>query len=155
ASGAAYSANVEKFQKLANQLSEDALQSGNQRYQWIVGTVMLGIAIAVALIVLAYVALQRTVSAPLAQAADVLDRSASNDLTVRVPDASKSEIGQLFAAMHRMKSGLTRTVSGVRESCEAIHTAAREIAAGNIDRSSRTEEQSASLEETAASMEQL
>jgi methyl-accepting chemotaxis protein len=46
-------------------------------------------------------------------------------------------------------------VSGVRESCEAIHTAAREIAAGNLDLSSRTEEQSASLEETAASMEQL
>ncbi|MHB9837038.1 methyl-accepting chemotaxis protein [Paraburkholderia terrae] len=155
ASGAAYSTNVEKFQKLANQLSEDALASGNQRYQWIVGTVMFGIAIAVGLIVLAYIALQRTVTTPLARAADVLDRIASNDLTVRVPEASKSEIGQLFAAMHRMQSGLTRTVSGVRESCEAIHTAAREIAAGNLDLSSRTEEQSASLEETAASMEQL
>jgi methyl-accepting chemotaxis protein len=154
-SGQVYSANVEKFQKLANQLSEDALAAGNQRFQWIVGTVMLGIAIAVGLIVLAYLALQRTVTTPLAQAADVLDRIASNDLTVSVPEASRSEIGQLFAAMHRMRSSLTRTVSGVRESCEAINTAAREIAAGNLDLSSRTEEQSASLEETAASMEQL
>ncbi|ACC74666.1 methyl-accepting chemotaxis protein [Paraburkholderia phymatum] len=154
-SGQVYSANVEKFQKLANQLSDDSLANGNQRFQWIVGTVMLGIGIAVGLIVLAYLALQRTVTGPLAQAADVLDRIASNDLTVRVPQASKSEIGQLFAAMHRMQSSLTRTVSGVRESCEAINTAAREIAAGNLDLSSRTEEQSASLEETAASMEQL
>ncbi|MBN3756230.1 HAMP domain-containing protein [Paraburkholderia sp. Tr-20389] len=154
-SGQIYSANVEKFQKLANQLSDDALANGNQRFQWIVGTVMLGIAIAVGLILLAYLALQRTVTGPLAQAADALDRIASNDLTVRVPDASKSEIGQLFAAMHRMQSSLTRTVSGVRESCEAINTAAREIAAGNLDLSSRTEEQSASLEETAASMEEL
>ena len=68
ASGAAYSANVEKFQKLANQLSEDALASGNARYQWIAGTVMFGITIAVGLIVLAYIALQRTVTTPLAHA---------------------------------------------------------------------------------------
>ncbi|WP_321878145.1 methyl-accepting chemotaxis protein [Paraburkholderia bannensis] len=154
-SGQAYSANVEKFQQLANQLSEAALASGNTQYQWVVGMVVLGVGLALALIVATHFALRRVVSAPLAQAADVLDRIASNDLTVRVPPASGNEIGLLFAAMHRMQSGLTQTVSGVRDSCEAIHTAAREIAAGNLDLSSRTEEQSASLEETAASMEQL
>jgi len=46
-------------------------------------------------------------------------------------------------------------VMNVRSNCDAINTGAREIAAGNIDLSSRTEEQSASLEETAASMEEL
>lgn len=43
----------------------------------------------------------------------------------------------------------------MRENCDAIHTAAREISAGNLDLSSRTEQQSASLEETAASMGEL
>ncbi|WP_322007258.1 methyl-accepting chemotaxis protein [Paraburkholderia tropica] len=154
-SGAAYSANVEQFQQLANQLSETGLANANTQYQWIVGMVVLGVSLAMALIVATHFALRRVVSQPLALAADVLDRIASNDLTVQVPQASGNEIGLLFAAMQRMKSGLTQTVAGVRDSCEAIHTAAREIAAGNLDLSSRTEQQSASLEETAASMEQL
>ncbi|WP_114809644.1 methyl-accepting chemotaxis protein [Paraburkholderia kururiensis] len=153
--GAAYSASVEKFQRLANQLSQDTLAQGNVTYQWIVGMVFVGVGLALVLIVVTHFALRRTVCAPLAEAAGLLDRMASNDLTVRVPEAGRSEIGQLFAAMLRMQSGLSHTVAGVRDSCEEIHRAAREIAAGNLDLSSRTEQQSASLEETAASMEQL
>jgi methyl-accepting chemotaxis protein len=153
--GAAYSVNVEKFQKLANQLSEAALDQGNARYAWIVSLVGVGVVLALALIVVTHFALQRIVSRPLADAATVLDRIASNDLTVRVPEAGRNEIGLLFAAMRRMQSGLSHTVAGVRDSCDAIHVAAREIAAGNLDLSSRTEQQSASLEETAASMEEL
>ncbi|MFP3615729.1 hypothetical protein SB778_37430, partial [Paraburkholderia sp. SIMBA_050] len=38
-------------------------------------------------------------------------------------------IGQLFAAMKRMQTGLATTVTGMRDSSDAIHTAAREIAA--------------------------
>lgn len=72
-----------------------------------------------------------------------------------VPDAGRNEIGQLFAAMKRMQAGLAKTITGMRDGSDAIHTAAREIAAGNLDLSSCTEQQSASLEETAASMEQL
>ncbi|WP_321914991.1 MULTISPECIES: methyl-accepting chemotaxis protein [unclassified Paraburkholderia] len=155
AAGAAYSVNVEKFQKLANALAEATLEDGNARYAWIVSLVGVGVAIALALVVVTHFALQRIVSRPLAEAAAVLDRIASNDLTVRVPEAGRNEIGLLFAAMRRMQAGLSRTVAGVRDSCDAIHTAAREIAAGNLDLSSRTEEQSASLEETAASMEEL
>jgi methyl-accepting chemotaxis protein len=46
-------------------------------------------------------------------------------------------------------------IGRIKESTEAINTAAREIAAGNSDLSSRTEEQASSLEETASSMEEL
>jgi methyl-accepting chemotaxis protein len=153
--GQAYSANVEKFQKLANTLSETTLDDGNARYAWIVCLVGVGVVTALALVVATHFALRRIVSRPLAEAAAVLDRIASNDLAVGVPEAGRNEIGLLFAAMRRMQAGLTRTVAGVRDSCDAIHTAAREIAAGNLDLSSRTEEQSASLEQTAASMEEL
>ncbi|HDR9237498.1 methyl-accepting chemotaxis protein [Burkholderia vietnamiensis] len=153
--GMVYSQNVEKLQTLANTLTEQALNDGNARYQWIVGFVVVGVGLALALVVVTHVALARIVTRPLGEAVAVLDRIASNDLTVRVPEAGRNEIGLLFAAMRRMLDGLSRTVSGVRDSCDAIHTAAREIAAGNLDLSSRTEQQSASLEETAASMEEL
>ena len=153
--GQAYSANVEKFQRLANQLDEATLEQGNAGYARIVVLVSAGVAIALVLTVVTHFALRRLVTRPLANAAILLDRIAANDLTAQVPEPRRNEIGQLFAAMRRMQAGLARTVSGVRESSEAIHTAAREIAAGNLDLSGRTEQQSASLEETAASMEEL
>jgi methyl-accepting chemotaxis protein len=46
-------------------------------------------------------------------------------------------------------------VAKVRLNAEGVATASAEIAAGNLNLSSRTEEQAASLEETAASMEEL
>ncbi|AXE92353.1 methyl-accepting chemotaxis protein [Paraburkholderia terricola] len=155
ASGAAYSANVEKFQKLADALSTESAAQGDREYAWVVGMVVTGVALALALIVATHFALRGIVIRPLQQASALLDRIAGNDLTTSIPEGGKNEVGQLFNAMSRMQSGLARTVSNVRVNCEAIHGGAREIAAGNVDLSSRTEQQSASLEETAASMEEL
>ncbi|HZZ12827.1 MAG TPA: methyl-accepting chemotaxis protein [Paraburkholderia sp.] len=155
ANGAAYSASVEKFQSLADALSNDAIAQDDHEYSWVISLVVVGVCAALALIVASHFALKRIVTAPLSEATNLLDQIAANDLTARIPDASANEIGQLFAAMQRMQSGLSQTVANVRNSCEAIHGGAREIAAGNLDLSSRTEQQSAALEETAASMEQL
>jgi len=46
-------------------------------------------------------------------------------------------------------------VSVIRRSAESVGTASKQIAAGHVDLSNRTEEQASSLEETASSMEQL
>ncbi|HEY3537141.1 MAG TPA: methyl-accepting chemotaxis protein [Trinickia sp.] len=153
--GIAYSAAVEKFQQLARTLADASAERGEAEFKWVLGMVIVGVSFALALIIATHFALRRIVLGPLRQAVDMLDRIAANDLTVEVPEAGKSEVGQLFGAMRRMRLGLWRTVSDVRTNCDAIHTAAREIAAGNLDLSSRTEQQSASLQETAANMEQL
>ncbi|NKF23660.1 methyl-accepting chemotaxis protein [Solimonas marina] len=50
---------------------------------------------------------------------------------------------------------LNHIVGEVRDGSDEIHTAAREIAAGNADLSVRTEQQASSLEETASSLEEL
>ncbi|RKE37688.1 methyl-accepting chemotaxis sensory transducer with TarH sensor [Paraburkholderia sp. BL23I1N1] len=155
AAGVAYSVNVEKFQSIANTLSTDAIAQADREYTWVVSLVAVGVGGALLLIVATHFALRRIVTAPLKNAASLLDRIAANDLTASIPEASGNEIGQLFAAMERMQRGLSQTVANVRNSCEAIYSGAREIAAGNLDLSSRTEQQSAALEETAASMEQL
>jgi methyl-accepting chemotaxis protein len=54
-----------------------------------------------------------------------------------------------------MRNSLVDIVSQVRRGTETITTASREIAAGNIDLSSRTELQASSLEKTASAMEEL
>ena len=68
---------------------------------------------------------------------------------------SQDEPGKLLQALHRMSGGLVRIVSDVRNGTDAIATASSQIAAGNLDLSSRTEQQASSLEETASSMEEL
>ncbi len=54
-----------------------------------------------------------------------------------------------------MRGSLISTAALLRDGSDAIAVATREMAAGNVDLSARTESQAASLEETAASAEEL
>ncbi|MCA2999209.1 MAG: HAMP domain-containing protein [Rhodocyclaceae bacterium] len=99
--------------------------------------------------------LARSVTAPLDTAVTVADRIADGDLDVDITDDRRDELGQLLRSMKRMRTSLARVVGTVRENAENVTTASAQIAAGNQDLSSRTEQQAASLQETAASMEQL
>ncbi len=101
------------------------------------------------------VGMVKIVIRPLQEAVEHFEQMAKGDLSQAIADRGRNEIGQLFAAMQHMRTGLHQTVSTVRDSSGSIHVGAREIASGNADLSSRTEEQAASLQETAASMDQL
>ncbi|WP_175624334.1 MULTISPECIES: methyl-accepting chemotaxis protein [Oxalobacteraceae] len=95
------------------------------------------------------------ITRPLKTAVDAARRVAGGDLTNDIKAESKDECGQLLAALKDMNDGLQRIVGEVRLGTDAITTASNEIAAGNMDLSSRTEQQASSLEETASSMEEL
>jgi methyl-accepting chemotaxis protein len=82
-------------------------------------------------------------------------QAASGDLSHQISSRGKDEIGLLVNAFGGMSDGLTKMVTDIRQGTQTIAVAAREIAAGNADLSSRTEAQAGSLEETASSMEQL
>lgn len=113
------------------------------------------IIVALLTIVLVRMAMVRSIVKPLDEAVVHFERIAENDLSARVDLRGSNEIGKLFSAMQRMQNGLLATISTVRDSSGSIYIGAREIAGGNADLSSRTEQQAASLQETAASMEQL
>ncbi|MBR7558987.1 HAMP domain-containing protein, partial [Mycobacterium tuberculosis] len=76
-------------------------------------------------------------------------------LTHRLEVGAQDEIGRLLAALKHMTENLHGIVGRVRGGTDTITRASREVASGNIDLSSRTEQQASSLEETAAAMEQL
>ncbi|MBE3027032.1 chemotaxis protein [Janthinobacterium sp. BJB1] len=112
---------------------------------------------AVALLLAASIAwwLARNISVPLRSAIGVARQVAQGDLTVQVEVRSKDETGELMQALKDMTASLLRIVTEVRGGTQAIATASRQIASGNIDLSARTEQQASSLEETASSMEEL
>ncbi|MFM9433584.1 methyl-accepting chemotaxis protein [Janthinobacterium sp. CG_23.3] len=92
---------------------------------------------------------------PIRHAVKVARSVAGGDLTGTILVESGDEVGQLLQALQDMNASLFKIVGEVRGGTETIAMASREIAAGNLDLSSRTEAQASSLEETAASMEQL
>jgi methyl-accepting chemotaxis protein len=97
----------------------------------------------------------RSITRPLAQAVRVAKTVASGDLTSRIDVTSTDETGQLLQALKDMNENLVKIVGQVRSGTDTIATASGQIASGNLDLSSRTEQQASSLEETASSMEEL
>lgn len=104
---------------------------------------------------LSYLTLSRAIARPLDAALGHFDAISAGDLRRPVVVTSRDEMGQLLEGIARMQRSLTETVRTVRGGSESIATATRQIAAGNIDLSSRTEEQASALQETASSMEEL
>ena len=86
--------------------------------------------------------------------ANIAGSIAHGDLSIAI-DTDGAERGSLLAEMNEMRNSLVGIVSQVRVGTETIGTASREIAAGNLDLSSRTEMQASSLEKTASAMEEL
>lgn len=87
-------------------------------------------------------------------AADLAKSVAAGDLGVRI-DLRAGDTSSLMASLKNMRDSLLRVVSDVRQNADGVATASAQIAQGNLDLSTRTEEQASALEETAASMEQL
>ena len=97
----------------------------------------------------------RSITAPIGRARDAAERVAEGDLTVDLRVQGRDETAQLLSSLSTMKDNLAGIVANVRQNADGVATASAQIAQGNIDLSSRTEEQASALEETAASMEEL
>ncbi|MFD4839721.1 methyl-accepting chemotaxis protein [Achromobacter sp. NPDC058515] len=92
---------------------------------------------------------------PLDEAVAVCERVANGDLSSAISRHHRGEIGRLFDAMARMQERLDVAVRSIVHSTGSIAAASRQIAAGSMDLSDRTEKQAAALEQTAASVEEI
>ena len=104
---------------------------------------------------LAALAITRSITRPLAGAVRAAEQVADGDLSGAFERDRRDELGDLLRAMQGMNDGLAKVVSEVQHGTHAIAGASSEIASGNLDLSSRTEQQAGALEETASSMEEL
>ena len=97
----------------------------------------------------------RNVTSAIGHAVGAADAVARGDLTYSFDVEGKDEIARLMSSLASMQHSLSTVVSEVRQGTDAIAAASSQIAQGNLDLSSRTEQQVASLERTTASMETL
>ena len=96
-----------------------------------------------------------SVTAPIARAVVVAERIAMGDLSSQVEVRIFDETGRLLQAIATMQDRLKELVGGIRQSAHAIQIASSEVASGNLDLNSRTEEAAVSLQDTAQSMGRL
>ncbi|WP_324288666.1 methyl-accepting chemotaxis protein [Roseateles sp. SL47] len=97
----------------------------------------------------------RSVTQPLAEVQRTMESVAGGDLSLEVTVDRGDELGDLQRSLSRMVTGLRGLVREVRSGVDSVTTASTQIAMGNLDLSSRTEQQASSLEETASAMEQM
>ncbi|EJN08621.1 methyl-accepting chemotaxis protein [Herbaspirillum sp. YR522] len=122
---------------------------------WRLGALFAGVALALsALVVVINRGIMRTIGGDPQHAAAVANRIAQGDLTPSI-DTRAGDSTSLLFAVRSMRDSLLTTIAAIRSAADTISTASGEIASGNLDLSSRTEQQAGSLEETASAMEQL
>lgn len=97
----------------------------------------------------------RNITLPLKETLNAAQRIAAGDLTTSLKTTRGDELGQLMQAVDAMNISLQNIITNVRDGVSSVARASAEIAAGNTDLSSRTEQQSAAVVQTAASMEEL
>jgi methyl-accepting chemotaxis protein len=92
----------------------------------------------------------QTLSATMSQLA-----SADADLKIRLPERGSDELARISHGFNRFMDKVAQVFAQVRQNADGVATAAGEIAEGNHDLSSRTEQQASTLQETASSMANL
>jgi methyl-accepting chemotaxis protein len=137
------------------EVSKGDFEKSQETYLFVRNCFLVGIGFGLAMAILIGIWLVRSITRPLETAVRIANSVAAGDLTQQIDVESNDETGRLMHALKQMNASLVKIVAEVRSGTDSITTASSEIAAGNLDLSSRTEEQASSLEETASSMEEL
>jgi len=146
---------VDYIGKQAQELTKRIEADNAAAHQRATLTIALALALVLAIGSITVLWLIRSITLPLYAAVAVAQTVAAGDLRTEVRADTTDEIGDLLQALRQMQDNLSGIVGRVRDGTVAIHAASTEIATGNLDLSSRTEQQAGALEETAASMVEL
>ena len=150
-----YMTAVEALIAHQNQLMHESGEEARSEYEEARDLMIALGAIAIAFAAVTAWLVTRSITSPLNRAVKVAETVAAGDLTSQIDTTGRDETAQLLRALRTMNDNLLNIVTQVRVGTDTISTASTQIAAGNLDLSSRTEEQAGSLEETASSMEEL
>jgi methyl-accepting chemotaxis protein len=140
-----YLAAIEDFSRTQVQGMEDfTAEAADIARNASVLMVVIGVVATVLAATVAF-ALTRSITGPVAEAVRVAQTVAAGNLTSRIDVRSEDQIGQLMRALKVMNESLSNVVGSVRGSTDTIALASTQIAVGNQDLSSRTEEQANQL----------
>ena len=151
----AWQKGIEDFIALQTAKTADDEQVAEAAYRDSLRLMLLFSAAALGLGALVAWRISGSITAPISRAVALARTVAGGDLSADIDADGSDETSQLLRALRDMNGGLNDIVLRVRGGADSIAMAAREIASGNLDLSSRTERQASALQQTAASLEQI
>ena len=140
------------LQKKSNENAvTEAIQSGDRQSMAIIFVEVMVLLFAAALAWW----MTRSITAPLRESVEISRRVALGDLGSRITISGRDEAAELLSALRNMNDNLGGMVSSIRAGSENIAIAAAQVASGNQQLESRTEDHASSLEETASTLEEF
>ena len=130
----------------------------NEAYGPILGMLQMIGAVILIFIVLQLVlgtSFAKNIASPLNSIVSNIKLIAGGDLTVRVTEDGKDEIGEMASSLNQMLENLAQIVYQIIDSGRSVRNSSQQIATVSQDLSERTQEQAATLEEVAATMEEV
>ncbi|HSJ07690.1 MAG TPA: methyl-accepting chemotaxis protein [Longimicrobiales bacterium] len=94
-------------------------------------------------------------TAPVNEAAAVLDRMAQKDLTVRMTGSYQGDHARIMAALNTAMDDMEGALSQIAASADQVASAASQVGAGSQSLAQGTSEQAGSLEEISASLQEM
>ena len=99
--------------------------------------------------------LARSITRPIQQAMQSVEKVAQGDLVTPITVSGSDEIARLLGSLDRMQTGLLHICQGVLRNAQSMAGASDQIAQSGHELSVHTQEQANSLQQTAAAMQQL
>ncbi len=153
---AAYAGAAEAYAQYQRERVAEAQAAAAASQREGVGMLASGVTLGVVLCVLLAWSLSRTILLPLSEASALARRVAQGDLQVLpIKTKGRDEVHAMLGELTEMQAKLGSLVGEVQQASDTIHHASSEIAAGNVDLSTRTEQTASNLQQAAASLEQL
>ena len=147
--------DINAFLAEGDRISQQASEQSMRQFESLrMQLIVLSVVVVAFAVVLGYLT-TRSIVGPLREAGAATQEFAHGNLARPLVAHGKDEIASLVCAMEGMRRSLSELVAGVREGSVSVSTASSEIAQGNHNLSTRTEQQASALQQTAASMEQL
>jgi len=118
-------------------------------------TVVIGIVVSVFMAFLAYLFTSRAVMTPLKNANIAIKAISEGDLTYKIEDIKKDEIGDMMRHFEAMANNLRKVITFIVKVSDNISSASSEVKSSSNQMSDGANQQAASAEEVASSMEEM
>ena len=144
---------LKEIEKFTEEAAKTALEHEESALQFMITFSIIAVIIGLITSIITTLSITKPLAQMLASADDL--RAGDGDLTKRLPDFGKNEIGHVAEAFNGFLDRIQGVLLDVKSSVDNISTASEQVNATAQSLSQGASEQAASLEETSASLEQM
>jgi methyl-accepting chemotaxis protein len=146
---------ISEMQDEEHELLSQRDQQAKAKASYTTSVIVFGGLLAVVLVSVAGITIQRSITRPLAMFMQFVERVGQGDLTQQAAVLSRDEIGVLAQSLNQMAQGLNGLAAQTRTATENLNSATAEILASTQQQAAGTAEQSAAVQQTSATMQEV